>query len=455
MLRGMNPLWRKYLSVRAPRYTSFPSALHFDDQATAGDYAARLRNVGLYEALSLYVHVPFCRQMCWYCGCNMRVENDYARALRYVRALNTEIHLVGRELDGAGRPRSVHFGGGTPNYLKIGEIGDILGAIELALGLTDSTRLAIELDPRLIERGDIARLAAQGFNRMSLGVQDFDPEVQAAINRIQSFEMIESAVGDMRRAGVNDISFDLLYGLPKQTPQRFEATLEKTIALSPDRVAVFGYAHLPSALPRQRMIDEAVLPPGDRRADLAALADDMLVAAGYRRVGFDHYAKPDNALARADLEGRLRRNFQGFTEDIADTTLAFGASAISEIGDLYAQNAKGLTEYYRRIDRQTLAITRGLVLTARERIIGAAIRDLLCRAVIDIAPVLAAISPAEAFAMCARLEALEADGVIAWEDDRLAISEAARPLSRVVAMALDPYQSATPCSAAPSLARAV
>lgn len=447
--------WRKYFGVRAPRYTSFPSALHFDEQVAADDYAARLRNVGLYEALSLYIHVPFCRQMCWYCGCNMRVENDYGRALRYVRALTAEINLVGRELGGAGRPRSVHFGGGTPNYLKIAEIGDILGAIELALGLTDSTRLAIELDPRLIERGDIARLAALGFDRMSLGVQDFDPVVQAAINRIQSFEMIEGAVGEMLRVGVDDISFDLLYGLPNQTPERFEATLEKTVALSPDRVAVFGYAHLPTALPRQRMIDEAALPEEDSRADLAALADDMLVAAGYRRVGFDHYAKPDNALAKADLEGRLRRNFQGFTEDIADATLGFGASAISEIGGLYAQNAKGLSDYYRRIDRQALPTARGLALSSRERVIGAAIRDLLCRGAVDIAPVLSAVSPDEANAICARLEALEADGVVGWDGDRLAIAKAARPLSRIVAMALDPYQSAAPSAAAPSLARAV
>ena len=455
MVRAMKPQWRKYLGVRAPRYTSFPSALHFDEQVTAADFARKLGEVGLYDPLSIYVHVPFCRQMCWYCGCNMRVENDYGRALRYVRALTEEIRLVGRELGGAGRPRSAHFGGGTPNYLKIAEIGDILGAIELALGLTDSTRLAIELDPRLIENGDIARLAALGFNRMSLGVQDFDPVVQAAINRIQGFEMIESAVGDMRRAGVNDISFDLLYGLPAQTLQRFEATLEKTIALAPDRIAVFGYAHLPSALPRQRMIDEALLPQEDSRADLAALADDMLVAAGYRRVGFDHYAKPDNALVKADLEGRLRRNFQGFTEDIADATLGFGASAISEVGGLYAQNAKGLADYYRRIDRQALATTRGLALSPRERVIGAAIRELLCRGAVDIAPVLSAASPAEAFAICARLEALEADGVITWEGDRLAIAKAARPFSRIVAMALDPYQTASPGAAAPSLARAV
>ena len=451
----MKPEWRKYLGVRAPRYTSYPSALHFDEQATAADYEKRLGEVGLYEPLSLYIHVPFCRQMCWYCGCNMRVENDYARALRYVRALNTEIQAVGRRLGGAGRPLAVHFGGGTPNFLKVAEIGDILGAIELALGLTDSTRLAIELDPRLIADGDVERLAALGFNRMSLGVQDFDPEVQAAINRMQSFDLIESAVGEMRRVGVNDISFDLLYGLPKQTVDSFAATIEKTIALSPDRVAVFGYAHLPATLPRQRLLDETLLPPEETRADLAGLADDMLVAGGYRRVGFDHYAKPDNLLAKAEREGRLRRNFQGFTDDLADTTLGFGASAIGFIGGLYVQNAKTLGDYYRCIDRQELATARGLILSPREATVGRTIRELLCRSETDIAALLASLSRAEVNAVCARLEALESDGVISWDGDVVALSPAARPLSRVVAMALDPYAPAPAANSARSLARAV
>ncbi len=451
----MRSEWRKYLGVRAPRYTSYPSALHFDEQATVADYQKRLGEVGLYEPLSLYIHIPFCRQMCWYCGCNMRVENDYARALRYVRALNTEVQIVGRHLGGAGRPLSIHFGGGTPNYLKVAEIGDILGAVELALGLTDSTRLAIELDPRLIAAGDIAQLAALGFNRMSLGVQDFDAGVQAAINRIQSFEMIESSVGEMRRVGVNDISFDLLYGLPKQTIDSFEATLEKTVALSPDRIAVFGYAHLPSAMPRQRLLDETLLPPEELRADLAGLADDMLVSSGYRRVGFDHYAKPDNLLAKADLEGRLRRNFQGFTDDLADTTLGFGASAIGYVGGLYAQNAKTLGDYYRRIDKQELSTTRGLILSPREVTIGRTIRDMLCRSQTDIAALLAALSPTEANSVCARLDALEADGVITSSGNIIALAPDARPLSRVVAMALDPYEPVRSGQPARTLARAI
>jgi len=451
----MRPQWRKYLGVRAPRYTSYPSALHFDEQATVADYEKRLGEVALYEPLSLYIHIPFCKKMCWYCGCNMRVENDPARAKRYIGALKSEIDMVGKRLGGAGRPHSVHFGGGTPNFLSASEIGEILETIEMSLGLTDSTLLALELDPRLIVDGDIERLASLGFSRMSLGVQDFDPDVQAAINRIQSFDLVESAVCEMRRVGVSDISFDLLYGLPNQTIDTFAETIEKTAALSPDRVAIFGYAHLPEALPRQRLLDHSLLPPEETRADLAGLADDMLVAAGYRRVGFDHYAKPDNPLARADMDGKLRRNFQGFTDDVAETTLGFGASAIGFVGGLYAQNAKALGDYYRRTDRQELPTARGIILSPREAAIGRTIRELLCRSAADIAPLLASLAPAEAYGVCSRLDALEADGVISWNGNIVAIDPDARPFSRIVAMAIDPYEQFRQDLPARNFARAV
>ncbi|NWG93132.1 MAG: oxygen-independent coproporphyrinogen III oxidase [Parvularculaceae bacterium] len=451
----MKPQWRKYLAVRAPRYTSFPSALHFDEQVTAADYAARLRDIALYEPLSIYVHVPFCKQLCWYCGCNMRVENDYGRALRYVEAAARELRLVGEALAGAGRPLSVHFGGGTPNYLKVEEIAALLCAIEEGLGLTDSTRLGIELDPRLIGENDVSRLAMLGFSRMSLGVQDFDPDVQDAINRIQSFDLVESAVAEMRRVGVGDISFDLVYGLPRQTAMSFADTIEKTIALSPDRVAVFGYAHVPALLSRQRLIDEAALPTPALRADLAELADAALVGAGYRRVGFDHYSKPANALARADIEGRLRRNFQGFTDDLAATTIGVGASAISHVEGLYAQNAKNLRDYYRAIDGGRLATARGVELSPRERLIGCAIQDLLCRSRADISGLLARLSPQEASAVCRRLDILEADGVIEWRDDIVTLADEARPLARIVAMALDPYENRAPAGSPQPFARAI
>lgn len=451
----MRDAWQKYLRTRAPRYTSYPSALHFDTSVTAKDYEKRLDGVGLYEPLSIYIHIPFCRRLCWFCGCNMRVENDRRRATPYIKTLVDEIGIVGRRLGGKGRPRAVHFGGGTPNFLGFDEIANILGAIEADLGLTDDVRLSIELDPRLLRGDDISRLAGLGFNRMSLGVQDFDLRVQTAINRVQSFDVVASAISEMRRNAVDDVSFDLLFGLPKQTIASFSDTLEKAIALSPDRVAVFGYAHLPNAIPRQRLISDADLPDEELRADLALLADRALLKAGYRRIGFDHYAKPGNALARAALEGRVRRNFQGFTDDLAAMTIGLGVSAISRVGDLYAQNEKDLSEYYCRIGRGALATARGLELTGRERATGDAIHDLLCRGAADVSAVLSDGSPAETNAICARLDALESDGLIEWLGDKVVIPGEARLLSRIVAMALDPYEFAPCGGGAAELARAV
>ncbi len=435
----MKAAWRKYLGARAPRYTSYPSALHFDQSVTARDFTEKLHEIQLYDPLSLYVHVPFCRQLCWYCGCNMRVENDYARARDYVDALIGEIALQARALGGKGRPTSIHFGGGTPNYLSCDDLADILGAIEREVGLTDCADVAIELDPRMLRDGHVGRLASLGFNRFSLGVQDLDPLVQEAINRIQSFDLIESCVSDIRAGGVDDLSFDILYGLPRQSEDSFSQTLDKVIALSPDRVSVFGYAHLPDALPHQRMIDPQTLPDETLRAALSAMADELLTGAGYLRIGFDHYAKPDNALARAALAGRLKRNFQGFTDDAAATQIGFGASAISFVDGLYAQNEKSVAAYKDRVRRGAAPVARGLVRTRREAVIAAAIHDLLCRLEADVGAVLKTSPPADAIRLCSALERFEADGIIRWDGDRIAIVEGAHPLARAVATALDPY----------------
>ena len=238
----MRPSWIKYLGQRAPRYTSYPSALQFDTSVTADDLTAKLDEVGLYEPLSVYVHIPFCRQRCWYCGCNMRVENDDDRARDYVEVLMQEIALYGRALGGRGQPSSVHFGGGTPNTLLCEDLGRILCAIENEIGLTDSVKVSIELDPRLLRDEDVDHLASLGINRFSLGIQDFDPAVQRAINRLQSDGVVDACVRAIRFAGITDLSFDLLYGLPHQTIASFSNTLERTIALSPDRVSIFGCA---------------------------------------------------------------------------------------------------------------------------------------------------------------------------------------------------------------------
>jgi oxygen-independent coproporphyrinogen-3 oxidase len=435
----MKASWRRYADMAASRYTSFPSALHFDASVRGRDLAQKCRELDLYAPISLYVHLPFCRQLCWYCGCAMRVENHYSRALEYVEALIGEIALLARSLEGRGRTTCVHFGGGTPNYLEEGDIGRILSAIEAQLGLTDDARLAIELDPRLLARGDVERFVALGFGRISLGVQDFDPDVQAAINRRQSYELVEARVSDIRAAGIDDLSFDILYGLPRQTPTGFEETLEKVVALSPDRVCVFGDAPLPERFARRRMTAAADLPDGAARAECAEAADRRLVAAGYRRVGFDHYARPGTALARAAAAGRLRRDFQGFTEAGAAVVLGLGASAVSFIDGLYAQNEKDVGRYVARLKRGLSPVARGRRRTRRDEIVAAAIADLLCRMEADVGPVLNSAGPLEGLRISRALAELESDGVISWQGDRVRLAEGAHALARAVAAVLDPY----------------
>jgi oxygen-independent coproporphyrinogen-3 oxidase len=435
----MKEEWRKYLDARTARYTSYPSALHFDASVRGADLAAKCGDVGLYAPISLYVHVPFCRQLCWYCGCAMKVENYYSRALDYVDAMLAEIAMHAVALNGRGRPASVHFGGGTPNYLRTEDIARILSAIEDQLGLTDSAHLAIELDPRLLRPEDIEQFASLGFDRFSLGVQDFDLGVQSAINRLQGYDLVEACVSEIRAAGVEDLSFDILYGLPRQTLGTFADTLDKVSALAPDRVSVFGYAHLPAAFPRQRMIEARDLPDPATRAEMAELADRRLTEAGFRRVGFDHYAKPANALVRAASSGRLKRNFQGFADDPSHTILGVGASAISFIDGLYAQNEKNVGAYRDYIQRGESPVVRGLQRTRREDVVASAIGELLCGMSADVGDVLRAAPPAEALRICAALDRFEADGVIAWQGDRIQVADEAFLLARTVAAALDPY----------------
>lgn len=438
MMGCMKSAWTKYVTSRAPRYTSYPSALAFSDAIGAADYQQALGGVGLYEPISIYAHIPFCQRLCWYCGCNMRVENRYERALDYVDRLCDETRLVSAALGGAGKVTSVHFGGGTPNYLNIEELRRILDCIEIEFGLTDGARLDIELDPRLLKPGEVERMADLGFSRMSLGVQDFSPEVQRAINRIQSFELIEETVAAMRAADISDISFDLIYGLPRQTEDSFAETVEQSIALGVDRCSVFGYAHLPTVLKHQQLIDEAELPDEAMRARLAMTVDKLFIDAGYRRVGFDHYAKPDNALVRAMQRGHLRRNFQGFTDDGANATIGLGASAISNVGGVYSQNAKDISSYSELVSRGELASAKGVRRTERDCVAAAVIENLLCTGCADAGELFATLPPHVLAPMRQNLEAFARDGVISLDGTRIEIAEEAWVLRRAIAASIDP-----------------
>jgi len=449
----MNPVWRKYLARTAPRYTSYPSALAFTADVGPREAAEALAGVEQYEPVSVYVHVPYCARLCWYCGCNMSVENRYARSAPYRRAIVAEIEAAGERLAGRGVITQVHFGGGTPNYLRAEHLGEIVDAVERSVGLTDAAPLAIEIDPRLVGEASVAELAAAGFSRMNIGVQDFDADVQAAINRVQDYPLVESVVAAMRCEGVDDLGLDLLYGLPRQTLSGFLDTADKTLALAPDRISLFGYAHIPDRLVHQRLIDADDLPDADGRLDLAEAAAERFVAAGYRRIGFDHFAMPGTAIAEADRAGRLNRNFQGFTEDPAETVLGFGPSAISCVGGLYVQNAKPVADYVRLIGSAGCAAVRGVRRTGRDRAVGDWLKDLLCGRPASLEGYFEALgaSAAERAAVVAAAAPLAEDGVIEIRDGCVVVPHAARPLLRAVAAAFDPAVRSTKTFASPAV----
>ncbi len=436
----MQEKWHKYLTRPAPRYTSYPSALHFNTAVGPKEYRAALENIGLYEPISIYIHIPFCTQLCWYCGCNMRVENDPERARPYLDAVIAEIKQVGDILRGRGVVSQIHFGGGTPNYFDPKDLRNILDQIEQSIGFTDLSPVCMELDPRLCTSEGIHALAAIGITRMSLGVQDFDPKVQEAINRVQSFEMIENCVSAMREAGIDDISFDLLYGLPLQNADIFADSLRKTISLSPERISLFGYAHLPQKILHQRLIRDEDLPSPVERADLAALADEAFLKAGYQCIGFDHFAKPQTAIARAAQEGRLARNFQGFTEDTAKNVIGFGPSAISQIDGLLAQNAKYISDYQQTIASGELATQKGVKANPMERRLGVWIDELLCRQQANLCDWYEIVAPDEGDWLALRqdLQQFEADHLIRLEGDEITIKPEARAFSRLIAAVFDP-----------------
>ncbi len=435
----MRDSWLPFLTRTLPRYTSYPTAADFHDGVGNADREQALHLVSLYEPLSLYIHVPFCAQLCWYCGCSMTVGNNAERVQRYVEALRAEIAHIGRELAGHGRVVTVHFGGGTPNFLAIAQLDSILEAIEQHIGLTDGVSIAIELDPRLADVAQARALAALGVTRVSLGVQDTDATVQRQINRIQPLNHIARVTGALRTAGIVDIGFDLIYGLPEQTLGTVSRTVENVIALDPDRLAVFGYAHVPHMRPHQRMIDTAKLADGGMRLALAEQMSDLLLGAGYIEIGFDHFARPQSRIAVAAQKGKLNRNFQGFTEDPASSLIGIGASAISQFEDAYTQNEKHIGRYREGVLTRGASVSRGVLLSREDRLRRSIIHDLLCRFSCDISARCEEYGVpidrlARSFAALAPLFDAE---IIQDRSRHVAIRPEARKLSRLVAHAFD------------------
>jgi oxygen-independent coproporphyrinogen-3 oxidase len=371
------------LSQSGPRYTSYPTADRFSDQFSSRDYLHAVNHLharGARHPLSLYIHIPFCDTVCYYCGCNKIVTKNRDKAITYLDYLKRELAMQGKLFAGFNQVEQLHFGGGTPTYLSDTQMGDLMQHLRRWFSFADDTKgeYSIEVDPRSVSAARIHTLRAQGFNRISLGVQDFDEQVQRAVNRIQPEQTTLDTIQAARDAGFRSISIDLIYGLPKQTLVSIAETLTKVIAANPDRIAVYHYAHLPHIFKPQRRISEEDLPSSDIKLEMLGLCIRQLNAAGYVYIGMDHFAKPDDELAVAQRQGLLHRNFQGYSTHAESDLIACGVSAISSVGMCYSQNAKTLDDYYDRLDQGELPIVRGYQLTMDDVLRRFIIQRLMC-----------------------------------------------------------------------------
>lgn len=432
-----------------PRYTSYPTALQFNELFAAADLHAALARCAGQAAPSLYLHVPFCASPCFYCACMRVITRQRAPVQRYAAQLCGEIALWGQRWTGARGLRQLHFGGGTPTALDDAHLTALMAALERSFGfVADAGReYSLEIDPRTVDGERLQRLAGLGFNRVSFGVQDLDADVQAAINREQPLAVTAAAIDGARAAGFRSIAVDLIYGLPRQTPASFATTLRQIVALRPDRVAVYAYAHMPGQFGAQRQIRLAELPDAATRLRLLQLASDTFVAAGYRRIGMDHFACPDDDLAEALEAGTLQRNFQGYSTHAGRALIGVGVSAISRIDDCYAQNTKDLGRYASCIAAHELPVQRGLRLDADDLLRREIIETIMCGGEIDCAAVedRYGINFARYFSNTgSALEALVADRLIELRDGRLCVTARGRPLVRNIARVFDRYAPAAP-----------
>jgi oxygen-independent coproporphyrinogen-3 oxidase len=431
---------RRYAAMPVPRYTSYPTAAEFTADVGPADHAAWLRRLPLQESVSLYLHVPYCRALCHYCGCHakMAVRDHVSRT--YQRALEAEIALVGGLLPGRLKVARLAWGGGTPGILGSAGLASVLGVLRQHVDFEPDMEHSIELDPRHVDAASARDLAALGVNRVSLGVQDLDPAVQREIGRIQPGELVAKAVDDLRAAGLGSINVDLIYGLPAQTVDSIRATCASVVALRPRRVAFYGYAHLPERRANQRLIDPAKLPGTAERFEQATTIAEIFQASGYVPIGIDHFAVPDDRLALAAPNGQLRRNFQGYTDDDRPSVIGFGASAVSRLPDGYAQNIADNPRYVRCIEAGGLATCRGKRLDEDDRARARIIEALMCNFRAD----LAALDPQHDYAdELALLRPLAADGMLTIKGSRIEMTEQGRPVVRVAAAIFDSFRSQT------------
>ncbi|OCQ54208.1 Oxygen-independent coproporphyrinogen-III oxidase [Photorhabdus australis subsp. thailandensis] len=433
------PLIQKY-NYSGPRYTSYPTALEFNQQY---DNAAFMQAAVRYpeRPLSLYVHIPFCHKLCYFCGCNKLVTRQKHKADQYLQLLEREIRERSKLFSGR-KVSQMHWGGGTPTYLDKDQISKLMGLLRGHFDFMPDAEISIEIDPREIELDMIDHLHREGFNRLSMGVQDFNKEVQRLVNREQDEDFIFALVARARETGFNSTSIDLIYGLPKQTSESFAFTLERVLALAPDRMSIFNYAHLPNLFAAQRKIKEHDLPSAEQKLDILQQTIATLTNNGYQFIGMDHFARPDDELAVAQREGKLHRNFQGYTTQEACDLLGMGVSAISMLGDSYSQNPKELKTYYAELEKQGYALWRGLTLSQDDCIRRDVIKALICNFCLNFADIEQqyGLSFTRYFAEDLQLlMPLAEDGLVEVNEKRIQVMPRGRLLIRNICMCFDIY----------------
>lgn len=437
-------LLRRY-DVPGPRYTSYPTADRFVEAFTEQDYKQALeqRRVGGFaQPLSLYVHIPFCESLCFYCACNKIITKHHERGTEYLRYLSREIDL---HVDSLGAGQSVtqlHLGGGSPTFLGDAELAELMSMLGRNFTLTVGGEYSIEIDPRTVDEARLAHIANLGFNRLSFGVQDFDPEVQKAVHRIQPAEQVFALMESARKLKFDSVNIDLIYGLPQQNPESFDRTLKQVLQLRPDRIALYAYAHLPERFKPQRRISAAELPDAASKLTMLSRAITAFLGAGYVYVGMDHFALPDDALAVAKRQGRLHRNFQGYSTQPDCDLIGLGVSAIGHIGASYSQNAKSLQEYYDYLDQGKIPVVRGLAMSRDDLVRRAVIMALMCQGSLQYESIELGylIDFKNYFATeLTALQELVKQGLVVLEQDEIRVTDCGWFFVRAIAMVFDRY----------------
>jgi oxygen-independent coproporphyrinogen III oxidase len=441
----IDPVLIRRHDVSGPRYTSYPTADRFVEafgETELRQWLAKRNIGGINQPLSLYVHLPFCDTLCYYCACNKVITRDRSRSVKYINYLEKELALLGPLLGADRRLCQLHWGGGTPTFLAREEMGRLIGIIDRHFRRSPDLECSLEVDPRRVEPGTMEFLATFGFNRVSIGVQDFDPAVQHAVHRIQSPEVTRAVIDAARAAGFRSVNIDLIYGLPKQTLDGFDRTLDRVIELGPDRIALYSYAHLPTVFKPQRRIAQADLPSAETKLQIMTLAIGRLTRAGYVYIGMDHFARPGDELAVAQRQGRLQRNFQGYSTHADSDMIGVGISAIGRVGPTYYQNYKRLDDYQAALDAGRLPVARGIELTSDDLVRRAVIQSLTCHFRLSIESIeIAHLIDFESYfsAELADLRRLQAEGLVEITPEWIEVTPRGRLLVRAVCMVFDRY----------------